>query len=1197
MRVFISPESAGGSPSNGQVRPGRLQRFPMAHYLMAHCLMAHCLMARCLMARCLMAPFLLSLSAIAPLAAMAQSPATAPRAAADYGKLPLSFEANQGQTDPQVKFLSRGNGYSLFLTDQAAVLALTKPSVGLSGKEQTRVPQGREANLASSTPKTDILRMELAGASGGVRVEGADKLPGTANYFIGSDPAKWHTDVPTYAKVRYKGVYPGVDLVYYGNQRQLEYDFVVAPGADPRMVKLRFAGAEKLRLDADGDLTVLAKNGEIAFHRPVAYQEASLPAFAKSAKDGAPGESASQREIVEGKFVLLGGNSVGFRVGSYDKSRELVIDPTLAYSTYLGGSARDEVAGIAVDTFGDTYVTGYTDSSDFPTTPGSFEYKGSASSNNPNIVNAFIAKINSGGTALIYSTYLGGTKYADDLCFFSDYGGADVGNAIAIDQGGNAYVTGCTTAVDFPVTSNAYGPTLPGGYQGAFAAKLSSDGSQLLYGTYLGAGGESGNAIAVDGDGDAYIGGAGANANFHTTPGAYQSMNGGRNAFITKLNPGATTAVFSTLLGGNGPDPISGIALDPDDNVYVSGSLQNLYTFPVTPGALQTTDTEHGGYDIGYAAKLSADGSTLLYATYLGGYGGDGIGDYANAIAVDALGDAYVAGTTGSSHFPYDANGFQTSNHTGYAEGTNAFVIKLNPTGSSFLYFTFLGGYQTDGATAIALDPYGDAFLTGYAYSRDFPLTADAYQSQHRTAFGSAFISKLSSDLSSLIYSSILGGSYSDTGLGVGVDIFGDAYIAGVSQSTDFPITSGALQNSNKSETYGTAGTGFIADFALATETNTTLAANANPQKQGAPLTITATVTPVTTGYGAPTGTISFSVDGGAATAIPLNDSGQAVYPAGALSVGSHEVTASYSGDPIFRISTGSLAESIVSPTTTAIESSLEPSILGQAVTFTATVTAATGPTPTGTVTFTHGGVAYPAVSLVDGVASLTTSADLTVGAHTIRAVYSGTSTDAPSESAGLVETVLSPTTTALASAADPSAPGAAVTLTATVSAASGAVPTGTVTFTHGGVAYPAVALNGGVATYSAAGLGAGSHTIRAVYSGSATDAASTSAPLTQVVLVATSTALAASPNPSTLGQAVTFTATVTAASGSVPTGTVTFTHGGVAYPAVALVNGVASLTTSAGLTVGTHTIRAVYSGSSTDAGSESGPVSEVVTE
>jgi hypothetical protein len=287
-------------------------------------------------------------------------------------------------------------------------------------------------------------------------------------------------------------------------------------------------------------------------------------------------------------------------------------------------------------------------------------------------------------------------------------------------------------------------------------------------------------------------------------------------------------------------------------------------------------------------------------------------------------------------------------------------------------------------------------------------------------------------------------------------------------------------------------------------------------------------------------------------------------------------------------------------PTATALVSSADPATLGQAVTFTATVSAASGAAQAGTVTFTHGGVAYPAVSLVDGVASLTTSADLTVGAHTIRAVYSGTSTDAPSESAGLVETVLSPTTTAVASAANPSAPGAAVTLTATVSAASGAVPTGTVTFTHGGVAYPAVALNGGVATYSAAGLGAGSHTIRAVYSGSATDAASTSAPLTQVVLVATSTALAASPNPSALGQAVTFTATVTAASGSgqagsTPTGTVTFTHGGVAYPAVALVNGVASLTTSAGLTVGTHTIRAVYSGSSTDAGSESGPVSEVV--
>lgn len=280
----------------------------------------------------------------------AQGPARQKRAslAGNYGKLPLSFEENRGQSDPQVKFVSRGNGYSLFLTDSAAVLALTKgsPAKSMPGPLATT---GMRTAAAAKLAKTDLVRMELVGASKSIKVSGAERLPGTANYFIGNDPAKWHSSVPTYAKVRYDGVYPGVDLVYYGNQSQLEYDFVVAPEADTRGIRLHFAGAKKLKLDSNGDLEVIARNGQVAFHKPVVYQEIE-----------------GKRRSVEGSFELQAKSSINFKLGTYDHSRAIVIDPTLAYSTYLSGDGTDIPFGVAVDAEGSAYVAGSTTSSDFP---------------------------------------------------------------------------------------------------------------------------------------------------------------------------------------------------------------------------------------------------------------------------------------------------------------------------------------------------------------------------------------------------------------------------------------------------------------------------------------------------------------------------------------------------------------------------------------------------------------------------------------------------------------------------------------------------------------------------------------------------------------------------------------------------------------------------------------------------------------
>src|SRR5271170_3364486 len=373
-------------------------------------------------------------------AAATMSKPASPAFAANYGKLPLSFEANQGQTDPQVKFLSRGSGYSLFLTNSAAVLALTKGDPA-KDKPASLAIAGKTPKRAIKPVKTDVVRMELAGASHGLRVTGAEQLPGTANYFIGNDPTKWRSNVSTYAKVKYAGVYPGIDLVYYGNQRQLEYDFVVAPGADPTQAKLHFAGAKKLKLDGDGDLEVVARNGEIAFRKPVVYQELN-----------------GQRQPVEGQFKLLAKGTIGFSLGKYDPSRAVVIDPTLAYSTYLGGAGSYQSIGgqgtaIAVDSAGNAYVVGTTSVADFPTTSGAYQVGLSGNQVNSNSTYAFVAKLDPTGSKLIYATYLAGGGSVNSNGTYLSFLPGDSISSIAVDSAGDAYVAGATYSPSFPVTS------------------------------------------------------------------------------------------------------------------------------------------------------------------------------------------------------------------------------------------------------------------------------------------------------------------------------------------------------------------------------------------------------------------------------------------------------------------------------------------------------------------------------------------------------------------------------------------------------------------------------------------------------------------------------------------------------------------------------------------------------------------------
>lgn len=558
------------------------------------------------------------------------------------------------------------------------------------------------------------------------------------------------TNVPTYAKVYYHDLYPNIDLVYYGSQGQLEYDFVVRPGADPNEIMLGFQGSDKLEVDAEGDLLLHTVAGPIRQRKPVIYQEVE-----------------GIRREVAGGYVLKGAHQVGFQVAPYDASRPLIIDPVLFYSTYLGGSGDDEGTSIAVDAAGNAYVTGTTDSINFPTVAGSFDTSFGGGS-----VDAFVTKLNPTGSGLVYSTYLGG----------SGSEGIPTGGQIAVDAAGSAYVAGATSSSDFPITTGAFQTALAGGSD-AFVTKLDPSGSALLYSTYLGGSSDDGAfGIAVDGAGSAYVVGATSSSNFPTTTGAFQTAKVNfQDGFITKLNPAGSGLVYSTYLRGT--NGIFGLAIDAAGSAYVTGGTP-LTNLPTTLGAFQPS--HGGGGDDAFVVKLNPAGSGLVYATYLGGSGGDG----ADGIAVDALGNAYVAGGTGSTNFPTTSGAFQTNN----AGGSDAFVTKLNPTGTGLVYSTYLGGSGADQALAVALDSSGNAYVTGGTRSTNFPTTSGAFQTTNAGGLDT-FVAKLNPLGASLVYSTYLGGGGDENANGITVDALPNpnAYVVGNTNSTNFPTTSGAF--------------------------------------------------------------------------------------------------------------------------------------------------------------------------------------------------------------------------------------------------------------------------------------------------------------------------------------------------------------------------------------------------------------------
>jgi hypothetical protein len=606
--------------------------------------------------------------------------------------------------------------------------------------------------------------MNVVGASPNVRVEGVDQLSSKSNYFVGNDPKRWQTSIPNYSTVRYTDIYRGIDLVYYGNRGRLEYDFVVRPGADLSRIILdiesptaKSSATSSVRIDRNGDLVTGSGGGTVRFRKPVVYQSTD--------GDGA----LTGRQLIDGKFVLKG-NRVGFEVAAYDRSKPLVIDPTLMYATYFGGTVWTHAYGIAADTSGNAYVTGRTLSVTGLATTGA--YKTTIFNRTP-YSDVFIAKLNPAGSALVYATYLGGS-YDDE------------GEGIAVEPIGNVYVTGLTASPDFPTTAGAFQRVMGGGYDDAFVTKLNPTGSALVYSTYLGGNlQEEGRAIALDASDDVYVTGSTYSTNFPTTAGALQTANGGLDdAFITKLNPAGSKLIYSTYLGGAWHDDARGIAVDASGNAYVAGFTDSV-NFPVSPGAFSAAP--HGGYDV-FVSKVNPTGSALVYSTYFGGTNDD----FGYGIAIDGKGDAYVTGDTFSQNFPSTAGAYQITPTAPGQGHDDAFVFKLNSAGTE-AYSTYLGGSNNDVAYGIAVDKSGNAYVTGASNSADFPTTGTAFQP---TPGGQddGFFSQLDPTGSTLVYSTYLAGQDVDQGHGITLDWLGHVYIAGWTESTNFPVTTGAAK-------------------------------------------------------------------------------------------------------------------------------------------------------------------------------------------------------------------------------------------------------------------------------------------------------------------------------------------------------------------------------------------------------------------
>jgi hypothetical protein len=698
-----------------------------------------------------------------------------------YGNLPLDFEANQGQTDSRVKFLARGSGYTVFLTGAEATLLLQAQSSEATASSPAKLSVSSERKAPKRLAAA--MRLALANAKPDAQVEPFDMQPGSSNYLLGNDPTKWRRRVPHFARVKIHSVYPGVDLVYYGNQGQLESDFIVAPGASATPIQMRVEGVDILNLDAHGNLTLSTSAGDLTLHRPRAYQQI-----------------AQSRQEIAANYVQRGPHLVGIEVATYDSRQPLIIDPILSYSTYLGGTANQFVAGVAADSTGFAYVTGFTNSTTFPTVAGSLQTTLSNTSGN-----AFVTKLKQDGTGLVYSTFLGGTGSKGDSA-----------HAIAVDGAGDAYIVGSTSSSDFPIKVTAYQSINKGG--GGFFTKLDPTGSSLLYSTYFnGSGTDRLNAVAVGTNGNAFITGSTTSPDFPIILAtALQNTNNVTGsqigtAFLSRIDPslsGVPSLVYSTYLGGTKEDAGLGVAVDSAFNAYITGYTSSTdFPQPTAKNGFQQTLKNPSGN--AFVARIDTTQPALLvYSTYLGGTPnglGSSPGDVGTAVAVPPAGGiAYVTGYTYATDFPLVAPLYSTSN----TPFQKAFIARVDTTKkdvASLLFSTYFGGTIGDqGSTqpgadlafGIALDSTGNAYVAGTTSSFDFPVTPGAPQPS-RVGRQNAFLSELNPTGSALLFSTYLGGS-NDAAYAVALDGASpaNAYITGVTAG-NFPTTVGAFQTTD----------------------------------------------------------------------------------------------------------------------------------------------------------------------------------------------------------------------------------------------------------------------------------------------------------------------------------------------------------------------------------------------------------------
>jgi len=630
-------------------------------------------------------------------------------------KLPLSFIENRGQSPEDVRFMVRIEGPMVLFTPSEVVFRLS------CGNNSSAVHMAFE----NSSPGEII---------------GEEQLPGRANFFLGNDSSQWISDIPTFGEIRYKELYPGVDLVFKGTEGYLKHELSLDPGANLSKIVLTYSGQDKLNLAEDGSLLIETSAGNLTDSMPICYQEIN-----------------GRREIVEGRYRLVGDNGVGFEIVDYDRRYPLVIDPALA--TYLGGSSDDSGLSLAIDSSGNAYVTGYTASTNFPIVN---QYQASNAGSN----DVFIAKINSAGPALSYSTYLGGAGY-------------DYAKGIAVDGSGNAYVTGYTASTNFP-TKNPLQASKAGSND-AFIAKINSAGSALSYSTYIGGSSDDyGEGIALDSSGNAYITGYTGSANFPTKNPIQASKAGLWDAFVSKINSAGSALVYSTYLGGSSSEYGLGIAIDSSGNAYITGPTYST-NFP-TSNPLQASN---GGEMDAFVSKINSAGSALTYSTYLGG----SFNDFAEGIAVDSNGNSYVTGYTISNDFPTQ-NPIQALKNGSF----DAFVTKINSAGSGLAYSTYLGGSGDCFAHGIAVGDMGNAIVTGDTSSADFP-TKNPVQSSNSGSHD-VFVTSIDATGSAFSFSTYLGGVYHDYAKGIAIDDSNNAYLTGYTESDNFP-SQNPLQTAN----------------------------------------------------------------------------------------------------------------------------------------------------------------------------------------------------------------------------------------------------------------------------------------------------------------------------------------------------------------------------------------------------------------